>query len=64
MKDKKGMKKKSEESEDEQRKQEEKIRKKELEKLTKKYDEAVRVSRTVEEHHDSKALYSAAGIFD
>ena len=38
--------------------------KKELEELTKKYDEAVKVSRTGEENHDSKALYRAAGMFD
>ena len=49
---------------EEQLRQEEEIRRKELEELTKKYDEAVRVSRSGEKSHDSKALYHAAEMFD
>lgn len=49
---------------EEKRKQEEEKRKLELKELNKKYDEAVRVSHSGEENHDSKALYRAAGIFD
>ena len=55
---------KQERQSERQKRHEEEIRKKELEELTKKYDEAQRVLRSGEEHHDSKALYRAAEMFD